>query len=80
MAIDRTVPPPPANTPRLDALVQEIMPIALKHGIPMLVIVGVDPTTGEAKLYGSQEAREATRSLVAAKFGLADVAEAEWPA
>ena len=79
MAIDRTAPVPPATTPTLDAFVQQIMPIAVKLGIPMLVIVGVDPQTGEMKLYGSQEARTATRTLVAEKFLLADVGEAAWP-
>jgi len=79
MAIDRTAPVPPANTPTLDALVQQIMPIAMKLGIPMLVIVGVDPQTNEMKLFGSQEARTALRTLVAEKFGLFDGGEAAWP-
>jgi hypothetical protein len=78
MAIDRTAPLPPVPTPRLDQLVQAIGPLAAKLGVVGLVIVGVDPTTHRAKVYGAPEAIQALRGLVAEKFGLFDGGETGW--
>lgn len=78
----------PSNTPKLDALVQDIGKAAMKHGVPGLVIVGVDPSTNIAKVYGAPQAITALRKIVAEKFGLVehgaedvdDGSVTEWPA
>lgn len=75
---DRTAPPPPVLTPRLDQLVQEISKIAMRYGTPGLVIAGVDPTTRQARVYGSPEAIAALRGVVAEKFQLFDGGETSW--
>jgi hypothetical protein len=59
----------PTNTPVLDQLVAAIAPVAKKLNIPMLVIIGRDPTTGEVRLYGSEAAIGATKSVVEDKYG-----------
>ena len=65
-----------ANAPVVDQFVAQIKPIAAQLGVVTLVIVAQDPTTGEAKLFGSKEAKEALRDLVSDKFGFG--AEVGW--
>jgi hypothetical protein len=76
--IDRTAPPPPLPTPHLDQLVQEIGKLAVKFGVPGIVIVGLDPRTLNAKVYGDPKAIQALRGIVAEKFGLFDGGETSW--
>jgi hypothetical protein len=75
---DRLAGPPPANTPTVDVLVQQIGPLAQKLGVVSLIIIGRDPRTNEAKLYGSPAAIADLRSLIADKCQLFDGGETGW--
>lgn len=69
-----------ANTPNLDAFVQQISQIAKQHGITTLIVIGRDPVTNEVKLFGGTAAKNAEtdlRALVAEKFGLGE-GETAW--
>jgi hypothetical protein len=78
MPTDRTAAAPPVPTPRLDQLVVEIGKLAVKFGVPALVIAGVDPSTRRAKVYGAPEVIQGLRGIVAEKFGLFDGGETGW--
>ena len=65
------------NTPTLDTLVANIAPIAKQLNVPILVVIGQDPTTGEIGFYGSEEAKAAVRATVERKFGF-DVPDTAW--
>ena len=79
MPIDRTQPPPPANTPRLDAFVNALKQLAQHHGVQQLVIVGIDPQTGESKLYAADDTLLALAPLIREKLDAkAYVGETGW--
>lgn len=69
-----------ANTPNLDAYVQQIGPVAKQYGITTLIVIGRDPITNEVRLYGETAASTAPadiRALVAEKFSLGE-GETAW--
>ena len=72
------------STPVLDQLVQAIGKVAMAHGVPGLVIIGLDPKTNQSRVYGSPQALQMFRRLVAEKFNLLEnsgdnEAITEWP-
>lgn len=77
---NRLQPPPPVPTPALDAFINALMALAQRHRVTTLVIAGVDPSNGQQKLYGSNDAIVALRGLVAEKMGLFDGGETSWEA
>lgn len=77
-APNRLAPPPPANTPVVDAFAQQVTALATKFRITLVAIAAVDPQTGEQKLYASPGAIPATRELVAEKYDLVAMAETAW--
>lgn len=67
-AADRMKAPPPANTPRLDLFVKAITQLAQQHGVKDLVIVGIDPQTGESRLYAADATLVALAPLIREKL------------
>ena len=79
MPIDRTQPPPLPNTPRLNAFVIDVKRLAERHGVQHLVIVGIDPQTGESRLYAADDTLVALAPLIREKLDAkAFVGETGW--
>jgi hypothetical protein len=69
-----------ANAPTLDALIQQIGPLAKQYGVTEIVIVARDPQTGAVKLFGETVAqRDAKiREVVREKFAFDSEPETAW--
>lgn len=68
------------NTPVLQALLQQIGPVAQQLGISTLLIVAKDPQTGELAMFGSTESMGTLRDFTERKFDdkLGIVGETAW--